>query len=89
MLTDVNAKDPQRNAALESKGYGYLPFKAVLDSSSPLLYDASSKTQYELECAYAGARLNLFNEGTTQESVDLLYGFAPSLEKGSDKRPRA
>jgi hypothetical protein len=44
MMTDVNAKHPQRNAALESKGYGYLPFKAVLDSSSPLLYDAASKT---------------------------------------------
>ena len=78
MIDDVNSNSSSKNADLESKGYGFLPLKVMLEKNSSILFDKRTNLTYTASCKYSGDNLNLYNDGVEQEWIDLYKSFDPS-----------
>jgi hypothetical protein len=81
MIDDVNENSKSKISELEKKGYRYLPMKNLIEEKSKLLYDTRTKLYYETFCNYTGQNLNLYNEGSEKEWIDLYKTFNPSWNK--------
>lgn len=72
--TDPNAR---------KRGYGHVPLKNLLDKNSNYLHDNATGEEYEHDCNYQGAMMNLYNNGTIHEFNDLFLELYPEIYNSS------
>ena len=77
MIEDVN-NEIDINKNLKDNRYGYVPMSPSGDKH--LIHNETGH-EYDINCTYSGAKMNLYNRGSQQEWIDLAFTFDPDLQK--------